>query len=420
MKTSRVMRNAILFGLLGFAVLMAVGCGQSREYSTATFSNEVPNLSFLDELVKDKKIIALGEASHGFGDMQRLKVDIVKYLHKKHNFDVLMMEAGYGDINSAWQFIDDTDPLQLMRGTLFGNMQSDQMLTLFQYLKEQSTTDHKLEFAGYDPQLSGKSFDYKLMYIVKRLEPKIIQDSIRNGFSSYAKMFQFRDNNEVWKAQQDRLYASIDLAKSILDSNEEDILEGELATRKELDILNHTLVTLREVVDYPFGRATTTGLALRDSMMAANILMQMNGEYKDKKVLIWGHNGHIERSSIVDDIDWMGHYLSDKFGSDYYSLGIFARKGQIMTQWNNKVSDFDLSDTTFIEYKLNQEYKKNVFVSLPQYTSNNKWYNQETSGYEIESGGVVKFIPTQRFDGLMVMNETGAPTFKYRANQERR
>jgi len=411
------MSSRITYAAIALLILV-VGCSPSKEYSTATFSDKVPNLSFLDELVKDKKVVALGEASHGFGDMQTLKVEMVKYLHKKHGFDVLMLEAGYGDVNSAWQFIDETEPLQLMRGTIFGNMQSDQMIPLFQYLKDQNSTENELDLVGYDPQLSGRSFDYKLMYIVKRLEPKIIQDSVRNGFDSYTKMFQARENRGVWKAEQDRLYASVDLAKSILDNNLEDILENKMATQKELDILNHTLVGLRELVDYPFGQATTRGLAIRDSIMAANVLMLMKEEYAGKKVIIWGHNGHIQRSGLVADVDWMGHYLSDELGSDYCAIGLFARKGQIYTQWNNQVNDFDLADTSFVEYKLNEEYKKNVFVSLPEYTADAKWYNKQVSGYEIESGGVVKFIPSKRFDGLIVMDKTGAPTFKHRVTEK--
>ena len=407
-----------LISALLFTGVLIVSCSSPSEYSLSTFNKSNPDFSFLQTALKGKQVVALGESSHGFGDVQTLKIDMIKYLHKEMGYDVLMFESGYGDVNCSWEFIEQSEAKNLMRGSVFGNFKSQEMFPLFDYLKKESTSEKRLDFAGYDPQLSSEGFEYKLMFIIDRLEPRVIQDSIENGFSSYYTMFQLRDNQEKWQFHKDRLYASIDLAKTILEDNIIDIKEKEVGTDRELKILHNTLDGLKASVDYPFGEALTTGFGLRDSVMAHFVTSQITEDFPNRKIIIWGHNGHIEKDSGEgDNIKWMGHYLEEAFSSKYYSMGIFAKKGQVYTHWNKKNEDFNLSDSTFLEYKITNKQSTDVFVDLPEFTENNVWYNKQIKGYEPESGGLVTFTPTKRFDGIIVLQETGPPTFPKAKNQ---
>ncbi|MEM8528877.1 MAG: hypothetical protein AAGG68_29850, partial [Bacteroidota bacterium] len=60
------------------------------------------DFSFLDEELSDKKIVALGESTHGVGEFYELKSKLIEYLYTKLDFNLIIFESGFADINLAW------------------------------------------------------------------------------------------------------------------------------------------------------------------------------------------------------------------------------------------------------------------------------------------------------------------------------
>ena len=109
---------------------------------------------------------------------------------------------------------------------------------------------------------------------------------------------------------------------------------------------------------------------------------------------------------------WLGHYLKERYGDDYYAMGMYAKKGFIYQTSERKTSNFEIKDPSFIETKIDADYGKNVFLDLPLYDeTNTNWVNKPINGYELEAGGKVRFIPTKRFDGILLLGETEAPNY---------
>ena len=79
------------------------------------------DFTVLGEIIGDKRVIALGESSHGIGDFYTLKSELIQYLHQEKGFEVLAMEGGLGDINLAYSNIDTMSTKQLQDNTLFSN-----------------------------------------------------------------------------------------------------------------------------------------------------------------------------------------------------------------------------------------------------------------------------------------------------------
>ena len=393
-----------------------------KKLAVSQYDPTTKNFAFLKEALKDVRILSIGESSHGFGTMHSLKANLVQYLHKEMGFDVLVMEAGYADVAISWFNNDKSDAKQLLNSTINGNLRSEQTLPLFEYLKENIESDRPLELRGMDSRISGLAFKYRLMFVIKRLEPKIIQDSVQNGLEHYNQIFEVLDNQEAWQEHMGKYLGAIELARSILTDSREDIMELELAEDKEIDILQEYLDMLVAAVDYKFGEAYTRGLAIRDSLMAENVFSFADQEFPKSKIIIWGHNGHIEKGAGEgDNIKWLGHYLKEKYQDDYYSLGMYAKKGYIYQTSTRKTSNFDIADPSFIEAKIDADYGKNVYLDLPLYdATNTSWVNQPIFGYELEAGGQVTFIPTKRFDGVLLLGETEAPTYLINSENPRR
>lgn len=407
------MRIFVRFLSLAFCILI-ISCNTSNQYTENIYDAENPDFSFLDEALKGKRIVALGESSLGYGDLQLLKGKMIQYLHGNLNYDVFIMEAGYGDAKMCWENIKYSDNgEETKNNSLIKNSRSEEFNPLFKYIKEKSESDDKLVYSGYDTKISGNAFQFKLKQIIKKVEIKIIQDSVQTGMESFYTLFQTRDNIEAFQYHKNKLFAGIDLAISVLEDNREEIIEQEIATEKELDIVLHTLDYIRQSADFEFGEAYTVGLTLRDSLMAQNVIYQVKTEYPEKKIILWGHNGHIEKSpGEGDNIKWMGHFLAEEFGDEYYAMGIYCKKGDIFAHWKKTNQPFDIKEDGFIEKTLFDKNKGGIFVNLPKYESDHtEWYHNQINGYEPEAGGKVTFIPSKRFDGVLLLPETGVPTF---------
>jgi erythromycin esterase len=416
------MQNQIYTVLILILVIFSSCQKPKKKFSASQIDPSSKNFSFLKEAIKDVRILAIGESSHGFGSMHTLKSNLVQYLHKELGYKVLVIEAGYGDVGMSWHIVDQSTPEQLINTTVSANLRSEQMLPLFEYLKGQKETENPLEYRGMDTRVTGYAFRYRLMYVIKRLEPKLIQDSIENGLTYYGKAYEVRDDEEEWNKNMEHYRNTIKLALSIIQESKEDIIELEILEEKEIDILDRYLKMMLEAVNYKFGETLSRGLVIRDSLMAETVFNIANEEFPETKIIIWGHNGHIEKGpGEGDNIKWLGHYLKEKYGEQYYALGMYAKKGFIYQTSEKKTSTFDLTNPTFIEVKITKDYGKNVFLDLPLFDeTNTSWVNKTIFGYELEAGGKVSFIPSKRFDGILLIEETEAPTYLINPDNPRR
>ena len=148
--------------------------------------------------------------------------------------------------------------------------------------------------------------------------------------------------------------------------------------------------------------------------MAENVGWLLDSIYPNKKMIIWAHNAHIEKKpSTNQQIKLMGHYLRERYGDDYFSIGLFAMEGQAYRFWTNSAVDFSNTENDNIEY----------IMSLPRHTISylpirnleesisNKWMFETVRAFELENGGNIEFVPIDRFDALINFRTGKPPTF---------
>ena len=61
---------------------------QAKEINSTGSNFEA--LTFLDIVLKDKRIVLLGESSHGTEEYSQTKFQLIRYLHEKLGFNVLL------------------------------------------------------------------------------------------------------------------------------------------------------------------------------------------------------------------------------------------------------------------------------------------------------------------------------------------
>ena len=401
---------------------MSLGCktndhdGAKTKANTheLTSSNEI-DFQKIRDWVEGKRIVSIGESTHGFGEFYAMKSEIVQFLHKDMGYEILAMEAGFGEINLAWLNISNLDDLTLRDKTLFGNFRCSEIEPLFKYIKENSVLDNPLIYTGFDPQISGDYYTNYLDSICLQLKLEI---DIDEAFNAYYTMYQATsepDSTNFIKYRDSYQSTLVNLKKAIID-NKKTLSEAMNLGELELQIILRNLEMQHKAVDYSYANRmnpeyTPQGTIIRDQLMADNISWIMENLYPDKKIIIWAHNAHIQIGGINGhETKLMGQHLKDAYGDNYFSIGLFAYKGKVYQHWTGNSIAFENSDSTSIEYKMKNDNLKYSFQKFGN-TDVKDWTNKEVSAFEIENGGKVNFVPSDRFDAVISVYSGGMPTF---------
>jgi erythromycin esterase len=70
----------------------------------------------------------------------------------------------------------------------------------------------------------------------------------------------------------------------------------------------------------------------RDGYMAENIIRLVNAAPPGTRFVVWGHNGHIERSGQDAAEKSMGSILASVYGDAYYALGFAFNQGSFQSR----------------------------------------------------------------------------------------
>lgn len=369
----------------------------------------------IGKAIGDKRIVALGESSHGLGKYYELKAALVQYLYEEKGFEVIAMEGGLGDISLAYSNIDTLSAIQLRDNTLFGNFRAAEATPMFEFIKSASSSKKPLIYTGYDTQ-SSSSYVQKMVSTILKPYNKELSDSLQTRLWSYGRSYQAgNEGDSIGYLKHRDIFGNTSAeAATIIKNNSEDIKKEFKLSDFQLQILQRTLLMFQKSTELTYENRWE-GNALRDKLMYENLQWIMTELYPDKKVIIWAHNVHIENSNVENsDIPWMGHFLKETYQEDYYALGLFAYKGNTYQHWTKKTIPFENSDSTFIEKKMMDTGKKAAFLNLESIKQNksSQWLFEQIHAYEVENSGKVSFIPTERFDGMISVFESDIPTYE--------
>ena len=256
----------------------------------------------LDELIKGKQIVLIGENSHGDGLSVGTRFEIVKYLHEKHNFNNITFESGLFETNVLNKFIKSTDDSleikKMFRKTLMGVWSySKEYQPMFQYLTSE-IKKNKLNLNGIDCQINNRisaSVKTELEdYLTKKnIFKKIEHEEWYKGFAKILnKLILDKGNHKVRPKRKDELnytnaIDSINYFITKYDNSQEGKLWIQILTGyKKFSSLEFHFSVLKILMDF-------SKTSLRDSIMSENINWKYS--FDSTKTIIWAHSGHILR-----------------------------------------------------------------------------------------------------------------------------
>lgn len=366
------------------------------------------DLTALRESLKDVEIIALGEQSHGLGEVFNAKTELVKFLHKELGFDLVLFESGYGDGALAWERLDSLSPIAFTNSFSSNHYyNSEEILTLVTYVKSQK---QNLKIKGFDCQPQQNFLIKRMTEIAQPLDSTLAK-SVKFEMRSFNNLYQFEKDNDTisFNKQLDRFINFLSAYDSFLNQNRQELVNSG-TTENEIDaILESNQIFKKTYSEIKIGdlMGWPSSLNNRDKSMFEIIKW-----YKEKnptsKIIIWAQNSHIENKSKPNQtINWMGHSLKKTYGDRYYSIGAIVYSGKDLLG-NKGPFEFESSDNTYLAYHLNQ-FKKDKFVLDLRAYDKPDFTNQLLMGME-SYGYTSEFIAKERFDGLLFIKYSYIPT----------
>lgn len=375
-------------------------------------TNQDGQYSSLDSLilkVGDKKIVAIGENTHGTSEFYRLREIITKRLIKEKGFNLIILENPYDDIELLNRDLFARPLDSLIQKHLFSIYQTEEMKSFLKWYKD----NHK----KYDVKFKGCDDSYWVYHELLDSYINIIGDEKLNKLlKQLGSNLQKTSTTDHKKQRKSRLsvYNNIVEIENYLESI------NKLTPQIKEILLNGKNTNINYV-----NNKNNKPIQSRDEIMADRISYLTKD--KDNKAIVWAHNAHISKEIIVDnEIGVMGRDLKQEFGNDYHAIGLVTLKGKY-TYIDEKIINSDHIYTDKLEIADFQPQEELFWENLFALNGNSFYMDMsllkkelktdgiigptKLVGYSKESKGDIYFLPIiQNFDSLIFMEKTNATT----------
>jgi erythromycin esterase len=300
------------------------------------------DLKPLGRVLEGRRIVLLGEQSHGEGSVFLAKTRLIKFLHREMGFDVLAMESGFYECRQAWKRLAAGRPAResFSIGVFPIWTFSEQFGPLMDYVAAKASTDKPLELCGFDcqfPTAGGQGWSDARSALRKDLEylgARVARSPLdREALEAIDAAFDEKvPEPGTLKAATDALLK----LRTALDRKPPrgPMDEGGAFWKQALESLAaHAENRGRK----PTGRMADD-FNPRDAQSGRNLAWLAKTRYAGRKIIVWAATMHIARR--VEGIDTrapglnykgvrpMGQVAAETLGREMYVLGFDALRGR--------------------------------------------------------------------------------------------
>ncbi|MBB2151363.1 erythromycin esterase family protein [Pedobacter gandavensis] len=379
----------------------------------------ISNAKPLIEQMGQKRIVALGEGTHGTAEFNTLRYWITRELIEKKGFTHIAFENDLSDGLLLNQELNTkADLTTIMKNRLLSIWQNEETKELLTWVRSYNQSHKK--------RISIEGIDY--VYLNADIEA--LQKTLAHQPLLLAKVEQLKApanlQDEVWEAmnQKDSKVDFKAMTKSsyqgylMADSLDQMIRTGNLSA--ETKSTSHLIILNVKQGFAPFyHQLTKTDEPSRDVNMADNVAEILKNS--NEKMIIWAHNAHVAKTGIYDNaVGGMGGEISKRFPGQYFVMGTstatgtFAATEQSRDTYTNPMKAYPLEQTVPESWETRfASLAKPAFYLFPKlYNSKNEVKPVRFIGYTPKSDPSTndKTNISNLFDAFLFISDTNAAT----------
>lgn len=280
------------------------------------------DLAPLKPVLKDTRVVALGEATHGTREFFQLKHRMLEFLVTELGFTVFALEENFAEGLAFNDYVLDGrgDPARLLSGSAWN---TEEVLALLQWMRrynEDPAHPKKLKFYGVDMQFSPEA--------VARVKAYLAQVDAAQGAQAEEPLGRLAlpkaGFNRLPVERQQEARAHLDALAQRFEAEKARYIRQSSAA--QWAVARQCVRVLRQFV----GKVLQEEEELRDRAMAENLLWALEHEGPGTRAVLWAHNGHVQRGPGEWREHAAGRHLADALGPSLYVFGMAFHRGEFL------------------------------------------------------------------------------------------
>ena len=375
---------------------------------TANPQSDFSDLMPLKDMIGERRIVALGEGTHGTSEFFKMKHRIVRFLAEEMDFTVFAIEANMPEAREVNRYVltGEGDPRKALSGLYFWTWDTGEVLAMIEWMKDYNLSGKgRMEFYGFDMQFPDVAMA-NVREFVGKADPDFgatLDEHYGRVKEIYQSMRAVRDRSKIdfakWHDAAEAVYTHLktrrdEYAESI------DALEVDWAVQDALVVLQAAEANMQEKRS-------------RDKSMADNLEWILAHTPPGSKVVTWAHNGHVSKN--LGTFKSMGHYLFQSHGDDMIVFGFAFHEGEYTAVGKNGINVYGTSPSEpgSVEWFLKSSGIPQMVLDLreaSQGAKGSEWLFQRLDFRSIGAMALdYAFSPrkvTEEFDALIYFEKT--------------
>ncbi|PED57001.1 erythromycin esterase [Bacillus anthracis] len=321
---------------------------QSQAYPLKTIepSKSFEDLKPLKKMIGSAQYVGLGENTHGSSEIFTMKFRLVKYLVTEMGFTNFTMEEDWGNGLKLNEYIqtgkgNPREFLNLLYPT-------DEIIAMIEWMKDYNadpSNKKKIQFIGLDLKTLDQGSFNKVIDYVRVHRPDLLAEvgenykelsSFTGNIQEYMKLAP--EMKEKFKANAERV---VRLLKDENGQANTEIIPSEYIWAKATASAIEKFTTMLLPNDYP------SMIKLHEQYLADHVMWAQ--ETFGGKTMVWGHNIHIAKGIIDEELYpyVAGQFLKERLDNKYVTIGSTTTEGNftLYSEYNPSTGGKITTDT---------------------------------------------------------------------------
>lgn len=388
-------------------------------HSIALDARSSDDLEFLRPLLEGKRIVQLGENTHGTREYNLVKARLVRFLHEELGYDVLAFESDLYQCYDANLTAAEASAISTLTSCAFGVWHTVEVLPLFEYLRASRRDGRPLLLAGIDVQPIGRNKADR-PHFLSELVATIEADYASEVFaldSTFLEVYgQGGQARRSYFRSEDgrRMLQAYDALGEFFDENEA-AFQTSAPRRDVIGIARQTARSLAWYIRQQSAPTTREYVELRDRGMAENLIFLLEELYPERKIIVWGHNFHLRHDNLAIPPDssmfpdeaarTLGFWIRERYGDDVYTIGAYAYRGRAA---NNSGELYEIAPAApgSLEALLHQVGADALFIDLSEAPrgAGTAWMDRPITA-RYNGTTALSMVLRDQYDGILFLEE---------------